>query len=119
MAKNREKSLEKTPDKASEGEKAKIGIVESTIVTTISGFADAAEVLGALFFPIPYVGFVVWLLTVSFGAFISAILFLWAMFRGMGITRRMAQLALRRILILAAGYGLDLATGGALPLRTI
>ncbi len=106
---------EEDPDelehKINTSERARISLPEIIIVLMLSIFTEAVEWLGDAANILPVIGQAIWLFTSMYGLIISAILFMWSIFRGMYNGKR-------TVLKLAAMIGgplLDAFTAGLFP----
>ena len=75
MANN--ESEENLTREANETESAMISPVESILMVTISAMGDFADIVGVFFWPIPYIGIIVYLLATAFSWFIWFMILLW------------------------------------------
>lgn len=110
----KEATIENSAQESLEAESAKISTVETILLVTISLMGDFADIVGALFIAIPYIGQVVYFLAKAFSWFIWALIMIWAFFRG-----ATGQAVIQRILTMSAGKVLDELTFGIIPFQTV
>jgi len=106
-----ESAPEELEHEQNESERSKIRLPEIIFILLLSIFSEVVEWIGDLANVLPAVGQAVWLFTYIFGLTISAIIFLWSLFRGMYNGRRNAL----KLAAMLGGPILDALTAGIFP----
>lgn len=99
------------------GEGDKIPLAETIIMLLIAATADAFELAAVFTACIDFCA--TYSLSLLFGVIASTVIFLWSYLRGTRSGGKMANAAVKKVLIIVFGAGADLITGGFLPLRTV
>lgn len=114
----KEEATENLTQESSGAHGSKIGSVETILMVTISAMGDFADIVGVVFFPIPVIGQVVWLLSKAFSWFIWSLIMVWSVLRGLAGGQNTAKKLFIRIGTLAAGKVLDEFTLSIMPIQT-
>jgi hypothetical protein len=99
-----------------DGEGDKIPLAETIIMVLIAATADAFELAAGFTVCIDFCA--TYGLSLLFGVIASTVIFLWSCLRGTRSGGKMANAAVKKVLIILLGEGADLILGGVLPLRT-
>lgn len=118
MPSKKEETAENLTQESSGAEGSKIDSVETILLVTVSLMGDFADIVGVVFFAIPYIGQVVWLLSKAFSWFIWSLIMVWSVLRGLAGSQNTAKKLFIRIGTLAAGKVLDEFTLSILPVQT-
>jgi uncharacterized membrane protein len=106
--------IEEAEDQKREAERQRVSMTEAFVLILVSAVTDALEILADLLIEVPILGQIFWLFVFIVGLIVSGFILIWSFLKG-----GPSYLLIRRFLITLFGLGLDEATLGALPLRTI